>query len=188
MPTFFVISGPNGCGKSTLTQNTTLFDGVEIINPDEIARGMVADGTAPAAREALHRRQAALDERRTHLVETTLAGSGTLRHMTAARQAGYRVVLHHISVATPSQALDRIRGRVAFGGHDVPEVDVRRWFARSHANLPDAIACADKVHLHDNSDPDRPHREVAILQDGTWLIDAAVPDWALKALAIIGEA
>ncbi len=93
-----------------------------------------------------------------------------------------------MSVATPNQALDRIRSRVEFGGHDVPEVDVRRRFARSHANLPDAIACADEVHLHDNSDPDRPHRVVAIFQDGTWLMDATVPDWALKALPIIGEA
>ncbi len=39
MPTLLVISGPNGCGKSTLTQNTTLFDGMGVIDPDEVARG-----------------------------------------------------------------------------------------------------------------------------------------------------
>ncbi len=78
-----------------------------------------------AAREALRRRRVALGRRRTHLVEATLAGSGILKHMTAARRADYLIVLHYVSVGSPDQALDRIRNRVTLGGHDVPEADVR---------------------------------------------------------------
>ena len=103
--------------------------------------------------------------------------------MAVARRAGYRIVLHYVSVASPERALDRIRNRVALGGHDVPEVDVRRWFVRSHANLPDAMARADEALLYDNSDPDRPHREVAILRDGIWWVSRAAPGWAAAALA-----
>ncbi len=135
-----------------------------------------------AAREALRRRRDALAARRSHLVETTLAGSGGLRHMMSSRRAGYRVVLHYVSVSSPDQALNRIRNRVMLGGHDVPEEDVRRRFPRSHANLPAALALADLALLYDNSDPDWPHREVAIFGDGArWMADN-VPGWAAAAL------
>ncbi len=146
---------------------------------------MITDGPGRAAREAL-RRRAALGAGRTHVVETTLAGSGNLRHMDAARRAGFRVVLHYVSVASPEQALDRIRNRVALGGHDIPEADARRRFARSHANLLAAIARADEAMLYDNIDPDRPHREVAILWDGAWWVAEVVPGWAAMALARTG--
>lgn len=162
------------------------FRGLDIIDPDAIARGMASGNPAQAAREALRRRRDALAAGRSHLVETTLAGSGILRHMTAARQSGCRIVLHFVSVAWPDQALDRIRNRVALGGHDVPEADARRRFVRSHANLPAAVACADEAVLYDNTDPDRPHREVAILKDGTWWVSEAVPGWAVEALARTG--
>ena len=118
---------------------------------------MASGNPASAAREALRRRRDAIRAGRSHLVEATLARSGILRHMSVARLSGYRIVLHHVSVATPEQAL---------GGHDVPEADARRRFARSQVNLSAAIACADEAVLYDNTDPDRPHREVAILTDG----------------------
>ncbi|MDE0253819.1 MAG: hypothetical protein OYG32_03400, partial [Rhodospirillaceae bacterium] len=182
MPNLLVVSGPNGCGKSTLTR-TTWFGDVDIIDPDAIARSIASGDPLQAGREALRRRRDALAAGRSHLVETTLAGSGIFRHMTAARQEGYRIVLHYVSVASPDRALDRIRNRVALGGHDIPEADARRRFARSHANLPAAIARADEVLLYDNTDPDRPHREVAILKDGAWWVAEAVPGWAAEALA-----
>ncbi|MCY3829751.1 MAG: hypothetical protein OXF89_11500 [Rhodospirillaceae bacterium] len=185
MPNLLVVAGPNGCGKSTLTRMSA-FKGLEIIDPDAIARSIVSGDPVQAGRKALRRRRDALAAGRSHLVETTLAGSGILRHMTAARRKGYRIVLHYVSVAAPDRALDRIRNRVALGGHDIPEADVRRRFARSHTNLPAAVTRADEALLYDNTDPDRPHREVAILKDGAWWVAEAVPGWAAEALARIG--
>ena len=182
MPTLLVVAGPNGCGKSTLTRMSA-FAGLEIIDPDAIARGMTVGDLEQAAREALRRRRAALGGGKSHLVESTLAGSGILHHMSAARRAGYRVILHYVSVGSPDSALDRIRNRVLLGGHDIPEEDVRRRFARSHANLPAALALADLALLYDNSDPDWPHREDAIFGDGArWMADD-VPGWVDAALA-----
>lgn len=66
----------------------------------------------------------------------TLTGAGILRHMAAAQRAGFWIVLHFVSVGLSEQALDRIRNRVALGGHNVPEADARWRFVRSHANLP----------------------------------------------------
>lgn len=182
MPTLYVVAGPNGCGKSTLTR-TTRFRGVEAIDPDAIARGFSAGSRGEAAREAVLRRRDALAASRTHLVETTLAGAGALRHMRAARTNGFRVVLHYISVDSADLALDRVRTRVAAGGHDVPEPDLRRRLARSLANLPVAIARSDEAYLYDNTDPDRPHREVSILKGETWWTAGRIPHWSAAALA-----
>ena len=181
MPTLFVVAGPNGCGKSTLTR-TTWFTGVDVIDPDAIARGMTSGTPVQAAREALRQRRAALRSGRTHLVETTLAGFGVLRLMEAAKAADYRIELHYVCVDSPDQALNRIRTRVTLGGHDVPEPDARRRFDRSLAHLPAAIARSDEVRLYDNSDPDRPHREVAILMGATRWTGERLPGWAAAAL------
>ena len=182
MPTLHVVAGPNGCGKSTLTR-TTWFRGVEVVDPDMLTRDMTAGYPAWAAREALQRRQAALAAGRTLALETTLAGAGVLRFMEVARQAGHWIVLHFISVNSAEQALLRIRNRVALGGHDVPEADVRRRFARSHANLPVAIMRADEAVLYDNTDPAVPHREVALLREGAWWSGERLPIWAAAAIA-----
>ena len=182
MPTLHVVAGPNGCGESTLTR-TTWFSGLEVIDPDAIARDTMADSRAEAARSALRRRQTALAAGGTLVVETTLAGSGILRFMKAARTAGYRIVLHYVSVNSADQAVIRIRNRVALGGHDVQELDVRRRFARSRASLPGAIARADEVLLYDNTDPGVPHREVAMLTGTTWWTAERLPIWAAAAIA-----
>ena len=174
MPTLLVVAGPNGCGKSTLTR-TSGFSGLELIDPDTLARSM---SPGKATREALRRRRRALGEKRSYLVETTLAGTGILRHMEAARREDYRIVLHYVSLGSPDQALDRIRNRVALGGHDVPETDVRRRFLRSHSNLPAAAALADEVFFYDNASPDRPHRVVAIFGEKTLRVSNDVPEWA----------
>ena len=49
------------------------------------------------------------------------------------------------------------------------------------------IVRTDDAFLYDNTDPDRPHREVAILKDGAWWVAKAVPGWAADALARSGS-
>ena len=77
----------------------------------------------------------------------------------------------------------RIRNRVALGGHDVPENEVRRRFLRSHSNLPTAVQLAGEVVLYDNSFPEQPHGVVAIFKGKTLRVSDAVPDWASGIIA-----
>ncbi|MCY4228862.1 MAG: hypothetical protein OXF20_14470 [Gammaproteobacteria bacterium] len=132
------------------------------------------------ARTALDRRRVALESCQTHLIETTLSGKGIIRHVQTARNKGYMVSLHYVSVYTPEAAIDRIRNRVSLGGHNVQKEDVRRRFARSHANLPAMIGLSDEVYLYDNTGPDKPNRIIGVFRNGGWETD--IPVWALVAI------
>lgn len=52
----------------------------------------------------------------------------------------------------------------------------RRRFLRSHSNLPTAAALAYEVYFYDNSNPDRPHRVVAIFERKMLRVSDDVPD------------
>ncbi len=186
MPWLQVVAGPNGSGKSTLTRIKDYRE-VEIIDPDAIARESPASDTGPAeiaaAREALRRQRAALAAGRSFLVETTLAGRGALRLMDEARRAGYVVGLHFVCLRSADQAVDRVRNRVARGGHDVPPEVVRRRYSRSLAHLPLAIAQADESNLYDNSDIRTPHRVVAAVRKGLVWTAETCPEWATDAVS-----
>jgi predicted ABC-type ATPase len=51
-PVLIVIAGPNGSGKTTVTERLRAdhwSDGVEYLNPDEVARDRFGDWNSPAA-------------------------------------------------------------------------------------------------------------------------------------------
>ena len=52
-----------------------------------------------------------------------------------SRSADTRCIIFYVMVPTVDLALTRIRGRVAGGGHDIPESTVRRRFGRSMHNF-----------------------------------------------------
>lgn len=60
--------------------------------------------------------------------ESTLTAHFDLTLMQEAKSHGYEVELVYIRLASPELALARIAARVARGGHDVPECDVRRRY------------------------------------------------------------
>lgn len=111
-----------GSGKTTLYPQS---DRARVSDPDAV-RDLHTDPMGPDGRQhltACHRTQS-----------TNACMIGSVHR---------RIVLHYVSVGSREQALDRISNRVALGGHDVPEVDVRRRFTRSHTNVPAAMARAD---------------------------------------------
>lgn len=69
------------------------------------------------------------------LIEVTLAGRGFRRTIRRLKQADYTVHIIFIFLRTPDLCVNRIRGRVAHGGHDVPEEDITRRFYRSMVNF-----------------------------------------------------
>ena len=102
--TLYVVAGANGSGKSTLTESG-LFDNARVLDPDAIARTISPDNpegvAAAAGSEALIERREALAAGKSLAVETTLAGNSALKLMDEARQSGYSVELHYVSLGDP---------------------------------------------------------------------------------------
>jgi predicted ABC-type ATPase len=154
-PTLTVIAGPNGSGKSTFTASARTQLDALIVDPDAIARELKPAAPEQAAvaggREALKRQTTFLEQGTSFIVETTLAGNGPLRQMEQARQHGFDVGLYFIAIESVQTNIDRITERVAQGGHNVPERDVRRRYTRSMENLVKAVELADHATIIDNT-------------------------------------
>ena len=174
-PQLWVVAGPNGAGKSTLADRY-LAGRIPVINPDNIALERPGIGPAGAGRMAIQRQREHLQKRESFAWETTLSGHRELALMREARDAGYKVNLVYIGVRDPGLSMLRITERVAAGGHTVPASDVARRFERSLANLPDAMALADRALILDNSEKRR--RLVLIRErDHSRFRSTSMPDW-----------
>lgn len=68
-------------------------------------------------------------------VETTLAGRAYLRMIREWQGVGYRVELMFLELPSVELAIQRVRQRVAQGGHNIPEDDIRRRFNRGLVNF-----------------------------------------------------
>ncbi len=136
-----IIAGPNGAGKTTLARellpneaNTPRF-----INADLIAGGI--DPFQPeraafrAGRMMLEMIDACVARGENFAFETTLSGRGYARMIPRWRDQGYWVKLYYLPLPTPETAIERVRQRVAMGGHHVPDDIIRRRFHASWQNF-----------------------------------------------------
>ena len=152
-----IIAGPNGAGKTTfaLTYLRVEARGLPFVNADLIAAGLAPFGSRHADVLAGRLMLAEIDrlvaEGRSFAFETTLAGRGYLRRIDRWRRIGYRVTLLFLSLPSPEAAVDRVRHRVAQGGHNIPEDVIRRRFEAGLENLRGLYtARVDQWILYDN--------------------------------------
>ena len=68
-----------------------------------------------------------------------------------AASRGLEVHVWYCGLSSPELHLRRIRGRVARGGHDIPEADVRRRWEASRLNLIRLMPALTEVRVYDNS-------------------------------------
>jgi predicted ABC-type ATPase len=114
--------------------------------------------------------------------ETTLAGAGVLALMKQAQARGFETRLIYVALKNAELNIQRVRERVASGGHFVPPDDVRRRYDRSLANASAAIRIADSSVLFDNSRLG--HEKVLEAERGIvrWAVPN-LPDWARRVLS-----
>jgi predicted ABC-type ATPase len=67
--------------------------------------------------------------------ETTLSGLAYLRHVRLWRAQGYRVSRFFLSLPNAETAIARVAERLRQGGHDIPELVIRRRFAAGRKNF-----------------------------------------------------
>lgn len=133
MPEAVIIAGANGAGKTTFAREfvPVRFPNARFINADEISRESEAFANPVAAgRQMLIRLRSAVEQRQDFAIETTLASRSYALQIPSWQEAGYRVTLHFIEVPSADFAVDRVAQRVAAGGHDIPETDIRRRYKR----------------------------------------------------------
>ena len=162
----YIISGCNGSGKTTASYSMLpeIFDCSQWVNSDEFAKSIAPfnpEGAYVAAsRMMLIKTKYLFEKKADFCIETTLATRSLLKMVLSAQEQGYYVTIVYFWLHSPELALERIRARVAAGGHNVPEETVRRryrfglrYFFEDYAPL------CDRWVLADNSIP--PFRVIA---------------------------
>jgi predicted ABC-type ATPase len=180
-PTFYIVAGPNGSGKTTFALNDPALKSIPFINADieaeRLSPGRPAKAALEAGRLTLSNIAREISAGREFALETTLSGSSTLGAMRRALVAGYAIDLSYICLRSPSLNVGRVFMRVAAGGHHVPEEDVLRRYSRSLANLPDAVALSDRARVFDNTSDGEP-RPIFERREGTIvLLRQELPTW-----------
>ena len=139
MPRLVLIAGPNGAGKTNFARQylPVLERDMAFVNADEIAREMRAQGFSQAhadirsGRAMLERIEQLIGIGADLTIETTLASLSYAQKIPAWRRLGYRVALIYLRLPNPERSVERVRRRVAAGGHGVPEEVIRQRFAKS---------------------------------------------------------
>ena len=153
-----IIAGPNGAGKTTLAPYL-LRDRLgllEYVNADTIAQGLSAFQPEQAAFEAgrimLKRLRELAGQRKSFAFETTLATRSYAGWLKQLQADSYQVHLSFIWLRVPEIAVERVRQRVAAGGHNIPEETIRRRYQKGIRNFFSLYRpVADSWVVYDNS-------------------------------------
>jgi predicted ABC-type ATPase len=153
-----IIAGPNGAGKTTFAREFLPNEaGCPVfVNADLIAAGLAPFAPETAAIQAGRLMLQELDRhfaaRESFAFETTLSGRGYLRLISQWQQAGYRVKLIFLKLASAEEAIARVAQRVKQGGHHIPEDVVRRRFVTGLKNFESLYApLVNGWALYDNA-------------------------------------
>ena len=126
MSKLYIIAGCNGAGKTTASYTVLpeILDCREFVNADEIAKGLSPFNPSSVAIEAgrlmLKRIGELLSAGVSFSVETTLSTRSYINLIHQAQSQGYSVSLIYFWLNSPELAIERVKQRVANGGHDVP--------------------------------------------------------------------
>ena len=69
----------------------------------------------------------------------------------SALESGFFVRLIYVCVDSAERSIQRVRERVARGGHDVPDRDIRRRYVRSLVNARRVLRVVHEALVFDNT-------------------------------------
>jgi predicted ABC-type ATPase len=156
-PFIFVLAGVNGAGKSSVAGPMLAEHGLAWFNPDTYTRELMAQlglGLAEAnARAWEHGRlqlERAIAGGVNYAFEATL-GPRALPDVLAKATHTHRVAVLFCGLTSPEQHIERVRSRVANGGHDIGENEIRERWVASRANLIRLLPRLARLQVFDNS-------------------------------------
>lgn len=83
--------------------------------------------------------------------ETVFSHPSKVEALRRAREAGYRTYLYFVATESERINLNRVANRHAQGGHDVPTAKVVERYARSLAQVKNAMPFLSRAYFFDNS-------------------------------------
>lgn len=185
-PVVHVVAGPNGAGKSTFVAEVLQpVTHLPFVNADVIAHqlwpGAEAEHAYDGSRMAAQERSRLMAAGASFITETVFSHPSKVDLVSEAAARGYIVHLHVILVPA-SLPIERVAGRVAQGGHDVPEHKIRERYARLWPLVAAARDLADRTTFYDNSRARRPFRIVVSYERGRPVGEPAWPTWTPRSL------
>jgi predicted ABC-type ATPase len=158
-PCIYVLAGTNGAGKSSIAGAMFQAAGVEYFNPDQAARQVrdrnpgasQAEANGAAWEQGRRLLERAVAERLTFAFETTLGGKTMTALLERALAADIAVRVWYVGLATPELHVARVRARVAKGGHDIPEPQIRARYDSSRLNVIRLLPRLTELRVYDNS-------------------------------------
>lgn len=133
--------------------------GQEFFNPDIAAREArqefpeinQEEANAKAWQAGRQLLETAISERRDFAFETTLGGNTMTELLAEAADTGIDVHIWYVGLETVELHIERVRLRVAQGGHDIPETKIRQRYDRSRLNLLRLLPKLTELRLFDNT-------------------------------------
>ncbi|MGH8616022.1 MAG: zeta toxin family protein [Gammaproteobacteria bacterium] len=164
-PTIYVLAGVNGAGKSSIGGAAFRSFGADYYNPDEAARALMTanpglgqrEANATAWEQGKRLLEQAIAKHLHFAFETTLSANTIPRLLAQAASRGIESHIWYVGLAGPELHIARVHARVRKGGHDIPEVDIRRRYEHSRLNLIHLLPTLTALRVYDNSaeaDPD----------------------------------
>lgn len=133
----YIIAGANGSGKTTFA-STFLPEYAQcnrFINADLIASGLSPFSPGQVAVKSgklvLEQIKSYSDNNVDFGFETTMSGVTYLRYLKMLKDKGYKIHIFFLWIPNARLAVERVKDRVAQGGHNVPTSDIKRRFKRS---------------------------------------------------------
>jgi len=155
----YIIAGCNGAGKTTasFTILPEILNCKEFVNADEIAKGLSPFQPEKVSMEAgrimLERINDLLNSQVNFAFETTLATRSYKTKVILAKEKGYHVNLLYFWLRNPDLAIERVRTRVAEGGHPIGTDVIERRYFKGIKNLFEIyLPIVDEFMIFDNSD------------------------------------
>jgi predicted ABC-type ATPase len=156
-PFIFVLAGVNGAGKSSVGGALLAEHGLGWYNPDTYARELVAllgiaigDANARAWEHGRAQLEAAIAQGRNFAFETTL-GARTISEMLMQAARTHDVVMLYCGLASVELHMQRVKARVAVGGHDIPIAKIHERWKASRLNLVRLLPHLARLQVFDNS-------------------------------------
>lgn len=162
-PKLIVIAGPNGSGKTTITNQLLKhewIEGCKYINPDNIAKEVFGDwnnleNVSRAAQLATTQRESCIENKDNLIFETVFSSQEKIDFLIRAKEMGYFIRLFFIGTDSPTINASRVAKRVLENGHDVPISKIITRYYKSIANCVVVSSLVDRLYIYDNSVNDR---------------------------------